>query len=454
MNSTGRAQSESSLSTGMPTNPFKRTLPSLSTNSQLSQNINTSLPNTHRLQRTEKSVPRAHYDVDDFKRLLLTGERSNPEASAAAAPPVSSQTHNNVGDSSSNTDASSISRQSIFEPTTGPIQESAGTSQGGSPSADEPQQPVDIQSPTSQKTKPLAPRHRHGKLMQENAPRTVSFEDPSLSFSAMSSTGSPSSSILKGLEPSGDTDKPLPPLPRPSNVQSSEEDFSVQGESRHVSTNKEKAQSPQKSKPPTPPLSRRHSQLKPKGFSSSERSAPISEEGSPESTLSSQVPYSSATNAPPPPPPPRRSGGPTRVNSSSSVSTSSSIPPSNSFTSADSVVADSPKARPPAPPNRSPTVSSGKRQQIQPSGSPDVAPPPPPRRRGSSQSSYNPSRLSGEYRSAATERFRSDSGASSVSQLQLTSTTPTPSSTGSKNVMADLSALQKEVDELRGKFRE
>jgi len=36
----------------------------------------------------------------------------------------------------------------------------------------------------------------------------------------------------------------------------------------------------------------------------------------------------------------------------------------------------------------------------------------------------------------------------------MTSMTPTPSSVESKDVMADLTALQREVDELRGKFRD
>lgn len=79
---------------------------------------------------------------------------------------------------------------------------------------------------------------------------------------------------------------------------------------------------------------------------------------------------------------------------------------------------------------------------------PPPPPPPPPRRRGSSQSSYTPSRLSGHY----SERLRSDSGASSISHLAMT---PLGSSGAEKkDVMADLSALQRDVDELRGKLKD
>ena len=47
------------------------------------------------------------------------------------------------------------------------------------------------------------------------------------------------------------------------------------------------------------------------------------------------------------------------------------------------------------------------------------------------------------------QRSRGDSGASSISQLQM----PPAESIAEKNdVLADLSALQREVDELRGKM--
>ena len=53
------------------------------------------------------------------------------------------------------------------------------------------------------------------------------------------------------------------------------------------------------------------------------------------------------------------------------------------------------------------------------------------------------------------ERLRSDSGASSISQLAMTNNeSSADQKVGThKDVLADLTALQREVDELRGKIR-
>jgi len=460
LSNSGTPQAPSQAPSGMSGNPFKKALASLSPGEEQSP------PSYSREQRSERAEPtnnRPLYDVDDFKRLLLTGEKSSPAPSVGAPPPVSLQSHNSVGDSSSNTDASSVSRQSILEPTAGPLQESPRTSHEGSPIDDERQQLVQGQLPSLQKSKPSTPRYRHGKLVKAKAPQTVSFEDPSLSFSSSATSGTSPIGRTMPMSPEtpSDTDKPLPPLPlKPcfnsgSIAEASNGIIAVpKRETNFDSANVQDSQISQKRYPPAPPLSRRHSQLKPKPLASSERSTTISEE---DLVGVARSPPTTASKAPPPPPP-RRAGVPVRVNSSSSTSTTASGNPTQSQSSTDDVTSNPSKPRPPVPPNHSPSISSVKRQSTQPfSGSPVMAPPPPPRRRGSSQSSYTPSRLSGDYRTAATERLRSDSGASSISHLQITpmtSMTPTPSSVESKDVMADLTALQREVDELRGKFRD
>ena len=52
------------------------------------------------------------------------------------------------------------------------------------------------------------------------------------------------------------------------------------------------------------------------------------------------------------------------------------------------------------------------------------------------------------------ERLRSDSGASSISQLPMTNLeSNSEQKMEPKDVIADLAALQREVDELRGKIR-
>ena len=427
----------------MPANPFKKALGAES-------GPGPPTPGSEGLSvEADFKTTRPRYDVDDFKRLLLTGEKSVSGANAAVPPPASFQSPAHIGDSSSNTDASSISRQSIFEPISGPLQESPRSSDESIPSDNERQRLVGSISTASEGIKPSTPKHRHGKLVKSNAPQTVSFEDPTLSFvnSAMG-TMAPVDRSIPGS--SGDVHKPLPPLPSPLNPQPARQNpiESTDNDMRDSYLEFEDSPSTKTARTrsaPSPPLSRRHSQLRAKPFASgTERSMPITEEAPVESTLLSQSSPTASSKAPPPPPP--RRAGLVRGNSSSSMSTGASSTPMSDQSNATDVIARFANPRPPAPPNRSPSVSSVKRpNQTQPiPGSPSMAPPPPPRRRGSSQSSYTPSRLS--------ERLRSDSGASSISHFAMTSMGP--SGAENKDVMADLSALQREVDELRGKFKD
>ena len=434
----------------MPANPFKKTLASLEIESRASP------PSPLNTMEAEPKTTRPHYDVDDFKKLLLTGEKSASTANAAVPPPVNFQISAHVGDSSSNTDASSISRGSIFEPLSAPLQESPRTSHESVLSDDERQRLVGSTSMASEKFKPATPRHRHGKLVKPNAPQTVSFEDPTLSFS------NSAMNLIAPVDPStppipGNVDKPLPALPPPPNIQPSTQNPTE-------STNDDmqgpylESEGPlpgnivQKRSPPPPPLSRRNSQPRAtKHVSSFERSTRITEEGTPKLeseplSLSQSAPAHSSKG--PPPPPPRRAGLIRGNSSSSSLSTGPSFVPLSDQSNAADVSTRSTKSGAAVLPNRSPSVSSVKRPnpiQLN-SVSPSVAPLPPPRRRGSSQSSYTPSRFSGHY----PERLRSDSGASSTSHLAMTPEDPNRAET--KDVMADLSALQREVDALREKF--
>lgn len=433
-NNSGNLQQITGGVNTMPANPFKKALGAESRPGPPGSEGGST--------EAEVKTTRPRYDVDDFKRLLLTGDKSVSGANAAVPPLASFQSPAPVGDSSSNTDASSISRQSIFEPIPGPLQESPRSSHGSLSSDNERQRLVESIPTASENVKPSTPRHRHGKLVKSNAPQTVSFEDPTLSIvDSAKGTMAPVDRSIPGS--SSNVHKPLPPLPSPSNSQPVRQNSIGSTDSDMRDAHLEFEASPsgntaRKRSPPAPPLSRRHSQLRAKPFTSStERSMPITEEAPLESTLLFQSPPTVSSKAPPPPPP--RRAGLVRGNSSSSVSTGASSTPMSDQT------------RPPAPPNRSPSVSSAKRPDQTQSipGSPSMAPPPPPRRRGSSQSSYTPSsRLSGYYAG----RLRSDSGASSISHLAMTSMGS--SGAENKDVMADLSALQREVDELRGKFKD
>ena len=431
----------------MPANPFKKTFASLGTEGRPSP-VNRG--SEGRSMEMGSKATRPHYDVEDFKKLLLTGEKSGSEVNAAVPPPVSFQ--GVTYDSSSNTDASSISRHSIFEPVSGPVHESPRTSHDSVLSDDERQRLVGDVSIASENNKPVTPRHRHGKLVKTNAPQTVSFEDPTISFSDSAVTSmAPVADSMPEIV--GKVDKPLPPLPSLLKTQPPPQDpiKSTDNEMRGLHSASEELPSSDnapKRSPPPPPLSRRHSQLRAKYLASNlERSTPITEEAAAES-VSSQTPPIVGSKVPPPPPP--RRAGLIRGHSSTLISTGASSTPMSDQSSTHDFSTRSAKPRPPVPVNRSPSVSSVQRPnqtESIPVSSP-IAPPPPPRRRGSSQSSYTPSQLSGHY----TERIRSDSGASSISHLAMTPASP--SGEGKKDVMADLSALQREVDELREKFKD
>ena len=450
LRNSGNLQSNTRPLGAVPANPFKNTLTGLDTESRpghLSQD------GEGPSMETDFKTTRPHYDVEDFKRLLLTGQKSGSGLNMAVPPPVSFQGPTHVGDSSSNTDASSTSRQSIFEPVSGPVQESPRTSHESILSDDERQRLVGSMPIATERLKPITPKHRHGKLVRPHAPQTVSFEDPTLSFSdSVLSPTAPEERPMLGIL--SNVDKPLPPLPSLLNTQSFTQDpiqstdHDTQG-SFLESEDPPFGNSAQKRGPPAPPLSRRHSQLRAKHIlSNTERSTPIAEEAAAEPVLISQSPPTNISKIPPPPPP--RRAGLVRGGSSSSISTGAPSTPMSDHSNAADSSTSSAKSRPLVPTNRSPSMASVKRpNQPQPIPvSPSIAPPPPPRRRGSSQSSYTPSRLSGHY----TERLRSDSAASSVSHLVMTPVSP--SGEGKKDVMADLSALQREVDELRGKFKD
>ena len=452
LTNSGGQQANVQGSTGVPKNPFKKTLARLGVES----NLSLSSPNNELMPAgAEAASVRPHYDVDDFKRLLMTGERSNTETIPPTVPPVTFQGQHNVGDSSSNTDASSISRHSILESVSATLQESPGTSNEGSPSDDE-QQLGGSQFTNIGRNKPAAPQHRHGKPVKTNAPQTVSFEDPSL-FLTSSAISTLSLGQLSRDAPGspGDLDKQLPPLPATLVLQQKSNDLALVNDStQHQLLEPEDVQArdtSQKRNPPAPPLTRRHSKFRPKSFANgSERTTPLSEENPIESVPLSHSPPAMMLK-PPPPPPPRRSGL-VRSDSQSSTTTSAAIRKLHGYPNTEEASSAPSKSRAPVPPNCSPSISAIKRPNQGPAvpGSTSIAPPVPPRRRGSSQSSYAPYRLSGDYRAMATERMRSDSGASSISQLHITS--PVPSTTESKDVMADLSALQREVDELREKI--
>ena len=236
------------------------------------------------------------------------------------------------------------------------------------------------------------------------------------------------------------------PLPRPPASESSDSHVDHSGMSFPGQPYRQERINPSGVRqPPPPPLSRRHSQARPKSLYSTPIKATEGSEASPSDVYhpspvaTSKSVYPLGPKPAPPPPPPRRPGPIRGLSESSSASALSMVatPTSSSFT--DDSINNVSKQRPPVPPTRNRSTSSAKRAVpvTSRSGTPNV-PPTPPRRRGSSQSSLNPLRLTPDDQELEIER----QGGSATSSFH------------GKDIIEDLSTLQKEVDALRGKFRD
>lgn len=381
--------------------------------------------------------------MDEFKELLLTGKKAPLDLSLPTSHPLNHSSQI-PGDSSSTTDASSISRQSIFEPLPGLQQDTPRSSHENSPSEVEEEglRSAQVASTSNERVKPSTPRSHHGKVMTENASQPIVLDDYPVRSMARGSVSGVSSPTLSRTPT--DLNKPLPPPPTAEATKSHAPDKTI------FPPNPEHDQEPsspiRRRGPPAPPLSRRQSQHNPKSLLGSSSRAQESSESSPIDAYHPSTVLSNRVGTPlgpkqPPPPPPRRPGPVRGLSESSSASAMSTVatPTSSSFT--DESISNIPKQRPPVPPARNRSTSSAKRSNkiSSQSGSPNLPPVPPPRRRGSSQSSLGPFPLSADQQKTETERQRSDSAASSVQN---------------KDIIADLSTLQKEVDALRGKFRD
>ncbi|KAL8880220.1 MAG: hypothetical protein Q9198_002328 [Flavoplaca austrocitrina] len=394
------------------------------------------------------------YNVDDFKRLLLTGEKVPVDGNTAGTSAASIY-NSQMGGSNSNIDASSVSRQSVLERQSEVRSESPNISMDVSPPDEERhglgQPPL---APNMTRSRPSVPPSRHGKLVKSNMPPTVSFESLSSLPSERNSTIAPSLEPLSptSLENRTHLNKPLPspPVsesPTPLDAMPVMTTSRQEGTENTLPLSQHLGSGATKPSPPALPTARRHGQNRSRSSTNdSNRSASLSEDLS-QNTHPSSSSSSITASKPPPLPPPRRAGTAPGVENTGSTS---NVEPSFSGT-------ESPhfKPRPPAPPSRTPSTTSVRRlSRISTTsgslGGPAAPLPPVPRRRGSSQSqtSFTPSRLSGEYRISSNERSRADSNASSTTQPPATVETHVEG----KDLVADLTALQKEVDELRGKF--
>lgn len=416
-------------------------------------------------------TPRASMDVDAFKRLLMTGNKGPGASGSPPTPPAQTLLQQSFqGDNSSSTDTSSISRQSIFEFVSEPASDTPRTSHEISNSDDERQQLVGQSTHLNGRKKPQPTRGRHGGVLKSSTPQTVSFLDPSLSVPISekppATTAVQATRMIQQLPKTlTDLNKPLPPPPvSPYFAQSS----GVQQGSFELveSPNNSRSTSPsgtsQKRRPPTPPLARRHSLLrtfKPSLSRTNSARLPVrSSDG-----FSGSVP-SADVKAPPPPPTRRTTIGPGQSSFESSMEPITVLGDNSTSVNnpALSVKLNISNA-PPPPPTRTPSISSIKRPHRASRSSPSAAVPPPvppPRNRGSSQSSFDSSRLNMsstpsvdrfgvETRRSSMGSRRKVSDASSVDSSAIVASNPAG---GANDILANLSLLQKEVDDLRGKY--
>ncbi|KAK3689844.1 hypothetical protein B0T22DRAFT_481040 [Podospora appendiculata] len=255
---------------GPPPNPFQKTLKDM----ELGPGMSTQSPN-----RTPGA--RGTMDVDAFRRLLLTGQSgelgiSQPAASNPGVPPAQLSPHPTTpgADGASITDASSISRQSIFDATY-PVQDTPRTSHEASEPEPESDQrgllsnslPKIPPPPITARRKPPPPSSRHGKLIKlelgqapSQAPTRDGIARPMSSSSLSNQTGlavapplvSPPS---QPQSPPSDINKPLPPAPSrfsPDGVAESIFDREAAGKVPEIDTDPDTIAMPPP-RPPTPP---------------------------------------------------------------------------------------------------------------------------------------------------------------------------------------------------------
>ncbi len=241
----------------------------------------------------------------------------------------------------SSTDASSLSRNSMFEQACEPSGESARTSFEHEDSSGLPGDET-----TRLKRRVTTPTRHHGRPLSVRTPQTVSFADFGPSVASPTRlvrrpSGSSMHSLTRGVGRSSDGHKPLPPIPGekalavgdPPRLNNSVPAVSSPDDSPGYSVgalsgsgsnkaphhdNKQAVQDPQamarspslRKTPPAPPLSRRHSLRVASQSAGRIDLSVLSLDGA---SINTQAAGSTSTSSlvsakSPPPPPPRRSG--------------------------------------------------------------------------------------------------------------------------------------------------
>jgi hypothetical protein len=384
------------------------------------------------MESSRKSNNNATLDVDAFTRLLLTGnadQLSDPKktattridtASDLSTPPSQIDNDNNV-EIEKNPAASASQR--IYSDNTSNNLGTAVQSLKAEPD-DNIQRTASVKRP-----KPPPPKTRHGKPIkaEESQQSRKSSAEGHPSGESSQKPIYPATSISP---PSDYREEMAAALEANPSSNSSDSGITDDVSSLHRTSSQSK-------RPPTPPLARRHSQIKPNKTPLPPRPRDnLHRISMPPRGLGLQIPWPPSPGfKTPPKPPSRRHGEPLAGSQTDSLpqpkSSLSQDHPAPSPTFA--VVEDSSSAESSSPPSRQPSIKRT------PSGSaahmPPPPPPPPRRARTSSKSSLN-------NPAAALQTKTPDDQAESEIQ---------PSS-HAKDILADLSRLQQEVDSLRGHY--
>jgi hypothetical protein len=324
-------------------------------------------------------------DVNAFTRMLLTGQSGNPGAGAGAAQPP-------MNDSASSTDTASISQPSIFEAGARTTEDTAQSS-----SEDEKEQDF-LRGNKTDKRRPPPPKPRHGK-------------------------------------PVSDSEVPLSSAAQTESRRTSGTSYAEMGMHRTISEDSDVATPPQDSdtktmkKPPPPPLARRRSQKAALSRPEMSRSGSSRYSLSSDNEESITSPPPSARMAPPPPPPPSR-----RPNSQYGRRPSTDLPATYEQDEDDSDTAVT--ERPPSSSKRVSQVSLG-----------PPPPVPPPRKNKSSGRSS----MDSQHRPSMSALGLANSSARSSSEMSRPGqdSTAAASASNAADILADLEALQREVDAAR-----
>ncbi|RVX75269.1 hypothetical protein B0A52_00621 [Exophiala mesophila] len=354
-------------------------------------------------EQAQTGPARSAMDVNAFTKLLLTGQRETPapqERTTGESPSVG--TIHPASESSSSADTASTTQRSLFETAQPSVEEESPRSSYEADSRDA-IQPRPVAAPTEIRKKPPPPKSRRGKPLRES----TGEQDLKQNFNKFMDSLSISEPKAVGLDASA--------------LKFPKDEADHFGEK---SSTTEGSEVPSRKTPPAPPLARRKSQQTPGKplltRSTSSRYSVISDYDVPPS------PSASTTNFKAPPPPPAR-----RTTSSNEGRPSFEVRPVPEDEQVDAGTVDGNLSVREARPGVSQTPSYLKRL----SQGPPPPIPPPRRGRGSSRSSVETQRPS-----MATLGFsEGDGGYYDRDERDENST----------DILADLAALQREVDAAR-----